>query len=286
MIADPPHAAAERVRRWLGPRRPDVAIVLGSGLGAFAERLHTADRLPYAEIPGFPTASVPGHTGELVVGTLGARPVLCQSGRFHGFEGVPAETAVLPVRVFAALGVRRLIVTNAAGGIRRSLRPGTLMRIADHLNLTFCNPLIGPVRPGELRFPDMSAPYDPGLAARAHRAASETGVALEVGVYAGVRGPSYETPAEIRMLERLGADAVGMSTVMEVITARAAGIHCLGISTITNAAAGLGHERLTHHDVVAVAGESAAALGRLLAAIVTGLGDQDGPDAGSRAGTI
>jgi len=286
MSAATREAAAAAMRRWLGPRRPIAAIVLGSGLGSFAERLADPIRLRFAAIPGFPAAAIAGHAGEFVAGALAGRSVLCQSGRFHGYEGISAEVVVRPVRLMAALGVRTLIVTNAAGGIRRTFRPGTLMGIADHINLTFGNPLTGAVVSGESRFPDMSASYDPALACLAAAAARAAGVPLEEGIYAGVGGPSYETPAEIRMLERLGADAVGMSTVLEVIAARAAGLRCLGISTITNLAAGLGRDRLSHAEVIDVAGRASAALGRLLAAVVAALEDQGGPDADSRAGTI
>jgi purine-nucleoside phosphorylase len=260
--------ALDAVRRWLGPRRPRTALVLGSGLGDFTRRLSDATRLPYRDIPGFAEAGVAGHAGELVAGTLAGRTVLCQSGRFHAYEGHSACTVALPVRLFAALGIETLLLTNAAGGIRRDFRPGTLMLIADQLNLSFRNPLIGRVLEGELRFPDMSAPYDPTLRAAAHEIAQRSGVALEDGVYAGVMGPSYETPAEIRMLERLGADAVGMSTVLEVVAARAGGVRCLGLSIITNFASGIGAARLSHEEVMAAAAAAGDALGRVLAGVV------------------
>jgi purine-nucleoside phosphorylase len=173
--------------------------------------------------------------------------------------------------VFAALGVRVVILTNAAGGIRRTFAPGTLMLIADHVNLTFRNPLIGPVLPAEERFPDMSDPYDPALRALARRVAGEQGVRLDEGVYAGLLGPSYETPAEIRMLERLGADAVGMSTVTEVVAGRARGLRCLGISTITNAAAGIAAGKLSHAEVMEAAERVKGALGSLVEGIVARL---------------
>jgi purine-nucleoside phosphorylase len=209
------------VRQRLGPRKPVAALVLGSGLGFLSSKVANAVRIPYQEIPGFPVPSVEGHSGELVAGTLAGREVLVQSGRFHVYEGHSAATAALPVRVFAALGIDTLLLTNAAGGIRRTFAPGTLMLIADQVNLSGRHPLAGPVLPGEERFPDMSEPYDAELCAKARRVAEEKGIRLEEGVYAGLLGPSYETPAEIRMLERLGADAVGMSTVPEVIVARA-----------------------------------------------------------------
>ena len=262
-----PVAAAEAIRARLDQRSPRLAIVLGSGLGSLTNRLEDATRIPYRDIPGFEAPSVEGHKGELVAGRLAGKDVLAQSGRFHLYEGHNANTTALPVRAFAELGVETLIVTNAAGGIRRTFRPGTLMLIADQLNLSFRNPLFGPVRQGEERFPDMSDPYDPSLRDLARSVARELGVRLEEGVYAGLIGPSYETPAEIRMLERLGADAVGMSTVLEVIAARANGIRCLGISTITNLASGLSPVALSHAEVM----ETAARVGRELGNLVEGL---------------
>lgn len=260
--------AVSVIRRWLGPRRPAIALVLGSGLGDFTGRLGEAIRLPYREIPGFPEPGVAGHTGELVAGTLAGHAVLCQSGRFHGYEGHAATTVAFPVRLFAAIGIETLLLTNAAGGIRRDFRPGTLMLIADQVNLSFRNPLIGRVMDGEARFPDMSAPYDAGLRSVAHQIALRHGVALVDGVYAGVMGPSYETPAEIRMLERLGADAVGMSTVLEVVAARARGMRCLGVSIITNFASGISPNRLSHDEVMAAAAAAGDALGRVLVGVV------------------
>lgn len=259
--------AAGAVRKRLEGRAPTVAIVLGSGLGHLADEVQQAVRVPYTQIPGFPQPSVAGHRGELVAGTLEAMPVLVQSGRFHLYEGHSADVAALPVRVYARLGVRTLIVTNAAGGVRPTFRAGTLMLIADHVNLMFRNPLIGPVLQGEERFPDMSEPYDAGLRALARQVAREAGIALEEGVYVGLLGPSYETPAEIRMLQRLGIDAVGMSTVPEAIVARARGMRCLGFSTITNLAAGISPTKLSHAEVLDVGRQ----MGQSLAAIVRGV---------------
>lgn len=263
--------AVRFLHEWLGPRQPSVALILGSGLGALAATLAEPMRRSYEEIPGFPTATVPGHRGELVAGRLGGREVLCQSGRYHGYEGHDPEVIALPLRAFAEIGVRTVLLTNAAGGIRRTFCPGTLMLIADHVNLTFRNPLAGPAHSGEERFPDMSDPYNRELRRLAHRVALEEGIALEEGVYAGVAGPSYETAAEIRMLERLGADAVGMSTVLEVVTARARGIRCLGISTITNQAAGPGAAPLSHTEVMRAAERASEGLRRLLTGIVARL---------------
>ncbi len=260
--------AAGTVKRWLAGDWPDVAIVLGSGLGSLTGRLTGVRRLPYSAVPGFPGVGVAGHTGELVLGRLGGELVLCQSGRFHGYEGHDAATVSLPVRMFAELGIGILILSNAAGGLRQALRPGSLMLIADQINFTFGNPLFGPRVAVEPRFPDMAAPFDAELAAHARAAAQEAGVPLAEGVYAGVMGPSYETAAEIRMLERLGADAVGMSTVLEVVAGRARGMRCLGFSVIANAATGLSPERLTHEEVTAAGRAAADALGRVVAGVV------------------
>jgi len=255
------------VAQRLGGHQPKAAIVLGSGLGFLAEEVQGAVRIPYSAIPGFPPPGVEGHKGELVVGTLRGVPVLVQSGRFHMYEGHPAAVTGLPVRVFASLGINPLVVTNAAGGIRTGLQPGSIMVITDHINLTGRNPLIGPVLPGEERFPDMSEPYDPTLRRFARDAAREANVPLEEGVYAALLGPSFETPAEIRMLQRLGADAVGMSTVPEVIVARARGIRCLGFSSITNVAAGLSAAKLNHLEVL----EMGRRVGQALGAVIQGV---------------
>ncbi len=267
-MTDALEQAVTAVARRLGPLHPRVAIVLGSGLGQLADEVRDAIRIPYADIPGFPQPGVVGHKGELVAGTLENVPVVVQSGRFHLYEGHGPEVAALPVRVFSRLGVATLIVTNAAGGIRATFRPGTLMLIADHVNLMFKNPLTGPVLEGEQRFPDMSDPYDPALRALAREVARERKIPLEEGVYVGLLGPSYETPAEIRMLQRLGVDAVGMSTVPEVIVARARGVRCVGFSTITNPAAGLSAEPLSHEDVLRVGQEVGDSLGRLVKGLV------------------
>jgi purine-nucleoside phosphorylase len=199
---------------------------------------------------------------------LAGTPLLVQSGRFHLYEGHPATVVAMPVRVMAELGVRTLILTNAAGGVRRTFSRGALMMIADHVNLTFRNPLIGPVLPGEERFPDMSEPYDRELRALAREVARERRIALEEGVYLQLLGPTYETPSEVRMAERLGADAVGMSTAVEVIVARARGMRCLAFSTITNPAAGITGERLSHAEVMEVAARVAGDLEQLVTGVV------------------
>ena len=258
--------AAEAVGSAIGGLKPRVAIVLGSGLGRLTDRVTNAIHVPYAKIPGFHVPTVLGHKGELVAGTLGGVPVIMQSGRFHMYEGHSAQVSAMPTRVFATLGADTLIVTNAAGGVRRAFGPGTLMAISDHLNLTGRNPLEGEVLPGETRFPDMTVAYDAKLRALAHVVAIKQGTALVEGVYAALLGPTYETPAEIRMLERLGADAVGMSTAPETIVARARGMRVLGISTITNAAAGISHELMSHADVMQVADAVAGRLALLVEA--------------------
>ena len=270
-MSDAVSTAADAVRARLGGRKPTVAIVLGSGLGHLAERIAKPVRVPYGEIPGFHVPTVVGHKGELVIGMLGAKEVIAQSGRFHAYEGHSAEVTALPVRVFAALGVKTLLLTNAAGGIRRTFKAGTLMLISDHLNLTGRNPLVGAVRAGEERFPDMTDPYDRDLRAIARGVATRSGVGLEEGVYAGLLGPTYETPAEVRMLEKLGADAVGMSTVLEVIAARAQGMRCLAISTVTNPAAGISPTPLSHKEVMEAAEAVKEELGKLVEGIVAEL---------------
>ncbi len=264
-------AATEAVAERLAGFQPRVAIVLGSGLGSVADEVQSAIRIPQSAVPGFPQPGAPGHKGELVAGTLERVPVLVQSGRFHLYEGHAPAIAALPVRVFARLGVRTLIVTNAAGGLRLTFRPPTLMLIADHINLMWRNPLVGRVEEGEERFPDMSDPYDAQLRALAREVARAQRIPLEEGVYAALLGPSFETPAEIRMLERIGADAVGMSTVPEVITARARGIRCLGFSTITNVAAGLSSAKLSHEEVLEAARVVAGQLSRLIQGVLARL---------------
>lgn len=264
--------AAEVVRAWLGTVRPQVAIVLGSGLGGLATKVDGRQALSYQGIPGFPQPTVAGHSGELVTGTLEGVPVLLQGGRFHAYEGHGPETVALPVRVFAELGIKTLVVTNAAGGLRATFQPPALMLIADHINLMWRNPLIGPVVPGESRFPDMSEPYDRGLREMAREVALAEGIALEEGVYAGLLGPNYETPAEIRMLLRFGADAVGMSTVPEVIAARARGMRALGISTITNLAAGISPTALSHEEVLEAGKAVATDLERVVRGVVWRIG--------------
>lgn len=251
--------------------RPRAGIVLGSGLGGLASTVNDPVSIPYGEIPGFPLANVEGHEGIFTAGTLEDVPVLLQGGRPHLYEGHDAETVVLPIRTLAELGAEILIVTNAAGGIRFTFDLPILMLIADHVNLMWRNPLVGPVVSPEERFPDMSSPYDAELRALARETALATGIPLEEGVYAGVMGPNYETPAEIRMLERLGADAVGMSTVPEVIAAQARGIRVLGVSAITNRAAGASPTRLTHDEVLEAGKQVSVDLATLIRGVLRGI---------------
>jgi purine-nucleoside phosphorylase len=231
--------------------KPEILLILGSGLGVLGDDLERSVILPYRDIPHFPVTTVEGHAGELVIGRMQGRQVALMRGRFHLYEGNEAERATLPVRVMKALGVKLLLVTNAAGGINLGYEPGDLMIISDHINLTGRNPLIGP-NDNELgvRFPDMSEAYSRRLREIAKASASELGFKVREGVYVGLLGPNYETPAEIRMLRTLGADAVGMSTVSEVIVARHAGIEVLGISCISNMAAGILDQPLSHDEVM------------------------------------
>ncbi|MBX6332101.1 MAG: purine-nucleoside phosphorylase [Gemmatimonadaceae bacterium] len=256
--------AAEVLRARLGTRLPRTALILGSGLGDLVHYIEDPVQVPYRELPGFPPSAVAGHAGRVVAGRLAGAQVLAFAGRVHLYEGHAAATVALPVRLAHAVGARVLVVSNAAGGIRRTLRPGDLMLIRDHINLTGRNPLVGPVRDGETRFPDMSAPYDAELLLLLREAALAVGVPVVEGVYVAVLGPSYETPAEIRMLERLGADAVGMSTVPEVIAARALGMRVAGVSCITNPAAGIAAAPLSHADVLATSARVADAFVRLM----------------------
>jgi purine-nucleoside phosphorylase len=237
---------------------PSLGVVLGSGLGAWAEGLEGAVAIPYAEIPGMPVSTVPGHAGRLWLGRAKGVTVACLQGRVHMYEGHEPERAVFGARLLARLGARAVLLTNAAGGLSPWFGAGDLMLIRDHLNLMFKNPLVGPNEAGlGPRFPDMTHTYDPALAAAARDAALSLGIRLHEGVYAGLLGPSYETPAEIRMLRTLGADAVGMSTVPEAIALRHMRVPVTGISCVTNLAAGISPVELSHAEV-----EEAACLAR------------------------
>lgn len=272
LLPDPAAAAAVLRERWDDAgleARPRLLVVLGSGLSGLAQRVEAAVEVPFADLPGFPPPSVPGHEGRYLAGTLGGTPVLMQSGRVHAYEGHSMAHVVLPTRTALASGVTTMVFTNAAGGIQKHLQPGSLMLLDDHINLMWRSALSGPVQAGEERFPDLSRPYDREMQAAALTAASERGITLHRGIYAAVLGPSFETPAEIRMLERCGADAVGMSTVPEVITARAAGARVMAVSMITNRAAGTaGAGALNHDEVLEVGARAGRVLGGLLEAVV------------------
>ncbi len=249
---------------------PTVGVILGSGLGPFVDALEVEHRIPYPTIPHFPTSTVTGHAGALVLGRLGSIPVAVLSGRVHLYEGYSASQVAFPARVLGRLGVGAVVLTNASGGIHPDFRARDIMVIRDQLNLTGRNPLVGPNIDGlGPRFPDMTSAFDPDLAVLAHRVAADHGLVLREGVYAGVLGPSYETPAEIRMLRTLGADAVGMSTVYEVIALRHMSVPILGLSCITNLAAGLSATPLSHDEVKAEALGMQARLTRLVTAWVT-----------------
>jgi purine-nucleoside phosphorylase len=263
-----PAADFLRARFPWGDAPPEVFAVLGSGLGFLADALEEAVSIPFGDVPGFPGAAVEGHAGRVVMGMLEGRRALLQAGRFHVYEGHALGVVVLPVRIAAALGTPVFLVTNAAGGVNRRFGPGTLMLIEDHLNLMGRNPLVGAAPAGEPRFPDLSQAYDPELRSLARRVALERGIALEGGVYAAVTGPSYETPAEVRMIGILGGDAVGMSTVPEVIAARSAGMRVLGISLITNPGAGLSPEPLSHEEVLEAGREASPRFERLVRGVV------------------
>lgn len=250
------------------PRPPDLLMVLGSGLNGLAEGISGSVSIPFQEVPGFPRTGVSGHAGCLVFGELEGRAVLIQKGRFHFYEGHRAELVVAPIRLAAALGALSVILTNAAGGIARGLDPGAILLLDDHLNLMGRGAVAGPVRGVKARFPEMSDLYDQTLQARALAVADALGIPLTRGVYAGVLGPSYETPAEIRFLEKAGAHAVGMSTVPEAITAAALGLRVLGLSLITNRAAGSSDGPLDHQEVLEVGREAGGRLERLLRGVI------------------
>jgi purine-nucleoside phosphorylase len=249
-----------------------IGLVLGSGLGALADELDDAVRLPFEEVPGFAPPTVVGHRGVVVAGRLEDVACIALQGRYHLYEGHDAASIVRPIRALLALGVETFIITNAAGGANPRFHAGDLMIIDDHINLMWRNPLIGRVHDGETRFPDMSEPYDRELQRLAERVALDHGVATVRGVYCAVLGPSYETPAEVRAFRALGADAVGMSTVPEVLVARAAGARVLGVSLISNPAAGLSPVPLSHDEVVAAGVQARDYFGTLVRGVVGRLG--------------
>jgi len=262
-------AAVAAVRERAGHAVPDVAIVLGSGLGDFANRLTSATAIPYGDLPHWPASNVIGHEGKLVIGSLAGKRVAALSGRAHFYEGHDLRTVTFAARAVGRLGVKVLILTNAAGGINVNLKPGTLMVMDDHINLMGSNPLVGPNEDAfGPRFPDMTEVYSKRLRAIADDIARGQGLAIGHGVYAGLHGPSYETPAEIRFLRAIGADAVGMSTVPEAIVARHMQVEVLGISCITNAAAGVLPQPLNHDEVMDVARQVRGAFAALLEGII------------------
>jgi purine-nucleoside phosphorylase len=258
-----------RARTGLVPR---LGIVLGSGLGSLADDIADAVSIPFGELPGWPAATAPGHAGHLLLGTLAGIPVAALRGRFHLYEGNDPGLVVQPVLLFRRLGAELVVLTNAAGGVNPAYGPGTLMIISDHLNLTGRTPLLGG-NADELgpRFPDLTDVWAPSLRARLRAAGTAEGVELEEGVYAGLLGPSYETPAEVRMLRVLGADAVGMSTVLEAVAARWVGLEVCGISLVTNAGAGYSGQPLTHEEVLEAGAAAGPSLARVLRRFVADL---------------
>ena len=262
----------ERARRFIrgkDDRRPEVVVVLGSGLGFIGDEAQDATYVEYGKIPGFPVSTVEGHKGRLVIGTLAGRVCAIMQGRFHHYEGYSLAEVAFPLRALLGLGERNLIITNAAGGINTGFVPGDLMLIADHINLMTDNPLVGPNDPSlGPRFPDMTEAYDPAFRALARAIGRKQGIGLKEGVYGAMGGPSYETPAEIRMLRLLGADAVGMSTVPEVIAASHMGARILGISCITNMGSGILPRKLDHAEVTETAERVKVKFGTLVKAII------------------
>lgn len=249
--------------------QPEIGMILGSGLGSMVDDIEDAVYIPYGGIPHFPVSTVEGHAGRLVLGTLEQKKIAVMQGRFHFYEGYSLAETTFPVRVIQSLGAKYLIVTNAAGGINKSYSPGNLMLISDHINLMGSNPLIGPnyAELGE-RFPDMSEAYSKKLREIAKTVAQEEQIQLQEGVYCAMSGPSYETPAEIHFLDRIGADGVGMSTVPEVIIGNHSKMQVLGISCITNMAAGVKDEKLNHEEVIAVGNEAVEKLARLVKGVL------------------
>lgn len=262
-------AAAVRARTALVP---EIGIVLGSGLGGLADDLTDVVAIPFAELPGWPPATAPGHVGRLLLGQLAGRPVVILQGRFHMYEGNDPGLVIQPVLLFKALGARIVVLTNAAGGLDPTFGPGTLMVMRDHINLTGRSPLMGP-NADELgpRFPDLVDAWSPRLRTALHAAATEEGVHLEEGIYVGLTGPTFETPAEVRMLAAFGGHAVGMSTVLECIAARWVGLEVCGVSLVTNAGAGYTGEPLTHEEVLVSGREAGPRLARVIRRFVADL---------------
>lgn len=257
-------AATARVLAKASALRPKLAIVLGSGFGPVLERVKVAKEIPYAKLPGFPQPTVQGHSGKLVLGTLGGTPVAVLSGRAHYYEGHSMAEVTFAVRTLAEFGIRDLLLTNAAGGVNRRFRPGDFMRLTDHINFMGANPLRGPCPPGLKRFLDLSQVYDPVLGGLLDKAAKAACVRWYRGVYLALSGPTYETPAEIRAFAKLGADVVGMSTVPEAIVGRHLGLRVAAVSCISNQAAGISPHSLSHDEVLATAKEASRHTGALL----------------------
>ncbi|KAA3620246.1 MAG: purine-nucleoside phosphorylase [Calditrichaeota bacterium] len=260
--------ASAKIRKAFG-ELPDTAIILGSGLGILADQLANSRTLATKEIPGYPASTVAGHRGRWVLGDLSGNTILAVQGRIHGYEGHNMAVLALPINILASCGIKNLVVTNAAGAINRFYAPGHFMVIDDHINMNFSNPLFGKNddKFGP-RFPDMSAPYDPKLKEKTMQIGRELGIKMHRGVYVSVRGPSYETAAEIRMFERLGADVVGMSTVPEVIAAVHRGLKVVGISCISNMATGMSDQPLRHDEVTEVAEQVKGHFLQLIAKVV------------------
>ncbi|MGZ6267153.1 MAG: purine-nucleoside phosphorylase [Candidatus Limnocylindrales bacterium] len=266
-------AALENAIRLRTGLRPSMGLVLGSGLGGLADAVEVESAFSFSELPGWPPATAPGHAGRLILGHLAGVPVVVQQGRFHLYEGHSPGFVVQPILLMRRLGADTLVLTNAAGGVNPAFGAGTLMIIADHLNLTGRHPLTGPNADSlGTRFPDMTGVWDSDLRARLRRAGESQDVALAEGVYACLSGPSYETPAEVRMLRGLGADAVGMSTALEAIAARWAGLRVCGVSLVTNPGAGLKASELSHAEVLAAAATAGPRLSRVIARFVEDLG--------------
>jgi len=259
-----PKTAASALRR-ASSLRPKLAIVLGSGFHAVAKQATLAATVPYTKLAGFLSPSVPGHSGQALIGHLGGTETLILQGRAHYYEGHSMTAITLPIRVLAEYGIECLLLTNAAGGINRKYQPGEFMAFTDHLNFMGDNPLRGPAKPGLERFVDLTQAYDPSLTKILQSAASKTKIKLHTGVYCAVSGPNYETPAEVLAYGKLGADAVGMSTVPEVIVARQCGLQVTALSCITNSAAGLTGDALTHEDVLSAGATASQSAGKLLA---------------------
>lgn len=249
--------------------KPTIGIILGSGLGPFADTLENAVRIPYSEIPHFAKSEAVGHANELVIGQVGGKTVVAMKGRFHYYEGFSLDQVTFPVRVMKALGVEKLIITNACGAVNTNFNPGELMLITDHINLTANNPLIGPNNPDlGVRFLDVSEVYNKVMRKTVLEVAKEQGITMREGVYAWWTGPTYETPAEIRMIRTLGADAVGMSTVPEALIARHSGINTVGISCLTNMACGILDQPLSHEEVIETAEKVKASFLKLVTEII------------------